>query len=285
LAEAPRLALAFLEERPESAARSLESLEPADAAALLELVPVRIAAPAVARMASWAAARCISGVSVDRGCAVMAQLRSRNALAILRLLPPSARDAVLGGLPGAVARHYRRSLAYPRARVGAWVDFDVAALEPSRTVGDALDLIAARRRPDETTLFVVDAARKYVGAITVPALLHFPRRTEIATLADRQVRALADSASLAAVAADPAWTTTLALPVTNRQGELLGALTRVAVEKGLHDERLTEEVDAAEPSVVLHVLEAYLAVLAGLTRLSPLGGGAGGGATRRTVAG
>jgi len=283
MAEALRLALAFLEERPESAARSLESLEPADAAALLDLVPVRIAAPALARMASWAAARCIAGVSSDRGAAIMAQLRSPHALAILRQLPASARDDVLGGLPSAVARHYRRTLAYPRARVGAWVDFDVAALEPSRTVGEALDLIASRRRPDETIVFVVDSARKYLGAVTVAALLHFPRMVGLATVADRQARAVADSASLAAVAAEPAWTTALALPVTNRQGELLGALTRVSLEKGLHHERLTE-VAGAEPSVVLHLLEAYLAVLAGLTRMSPLGARAGGGPAGGTAA-
>jgi magnesium transporter len=284
MAEALRLALAFLEERPESAARSLESLEPADAAALLDLVPVRIAAPAVARMASWSAARCIAEVSSDRSSAIMTQLRSPQALAILRQLPTSARDAVLGGLPSAVARHYRRTLAYPHGRVGAWVDFDVAALEPSRTVGDALDLIAARRRPDETVIFLVDSARKYLGAVSVATLLHFPRMVGLATLAAGQrARAVADSASLTAVAAEPAWTTALALPVTNRQGELLGALTRVSLEKALHQERPTE-VLAAEPSVVLHLLEAYLAVLAGLARMSPLGAtagaGAGGGRTK-----
>jgi len=277
MAEALRLALAFLEERPESAARSLESLEPADAAALLDLVPVRIAAPALARMASWSAARCIAGVSPDRRSAIITQLRSPQALAILRQLPTPERDAVLDGLPSAVARHYRRTLAYPHGRVGAWVDFDVAALEPSRTVGDALDLIAARRRPDETIIFIVDSARKYLGAVTVATLLHFPRMVGLSTLMDQWARAVADSVSLAAVAAEPAWATALALPVTNRQGELLGALTRVSLEKGLHHERLTEVV-AAEPSVVLHLLEAYLAVLAGLARMSPLGARAGGGA-------
>jgi Mg/Co/Ni transporter MgtE len=228
-------------------------------------------------MASWSAARCIAAVSSDRTSAIITQLRSPQALAILRQLPTSARDAVLGGLPSAAARHYRRTLAYPHARVGAWVDFDVAALEPSRTVGDALDLIAARRRTDETIIFIVDPARKYLGAVTVAALLHFPRMVELATLAHQQARAVVDSASLAAVAAEPAWTSTLALPVINRQGEFLGALTRVSLEKGLHHERLTE-VAAAEPSVVLHLLEAYLAVLAGLTRMSPLGARAGGGA-------
>jgi len=283
VAEAPRLALAFLEERPESAARSLESLEPADAAALLELVPVRIAAPAVARMGSWSAARCIAEVSPDRCSAILTQLRSAQALAILRQLPVSARDAALAGLPTAAARHYRRTLAYPQGRVGAWVDFDVAALEPGRTVGDALDLIAARRRPDETVLFIVDSGRKYLGAIPVASLLHFPRPVELATLTGQRARAVADSASLATVAAEPAWTTALALPVTNRQGELLGALSRGSLEKGLHHQRATEVV-AAEPSVVLHLLEAYLAVLAGLARMSPLGAragaGTGGGRTR-----
>jgi Mg/Co/Ni transporter MgtE len=161
--------------------------------------------------------------------------------------------------------------------VGAWVDFDVAALEPSRTVGDALDLIAARRRPDETVVFLVDSTRKYLGAVSVATLLHFPRMVGLATLAGQRARAVRDSASLAAAAAEPAWTTALALAVTNRQGELLGALTRASLEKALRHERPTEVV-AREPSVVLHLLEAYLAVLAGLARMSPLGARAGAGA-------
>ena len=268
MAEAASLALAFLEERPESAARSLESLAPADAAALLDEVPVRIAAPAVARMTSWTAARCIAQISPDRGSAILAELRTRDATAILRQLPHAEREALLDTLPSSVARHHRRTLTYPRTRAGAWVDHDVAAIDSDHTAGDALDLLAARRRADDSVVFVVDSTRRYVGVATVPAILHSGRSAKLAAIADRQVRPVFASASLGTALAHAGWNSYLMLPVTNPQGEFLGGVSRATLEKGAHDARASQP-DRWEPTLLLGIVEAYFVVIAGLARSTP----------------
>lgn len=265
--ESVKLALAFLEERPASAARSLEALAPADAAALLELVPVRIAAPALARMTSWAAAQCISGIAAERAGALISQMGSRDALAILRQMSVPARDSVLADLPASTARHYRRALTYFRSRVGAWVDHDVPTVSEDHTVAEAVDMMVMRRRPEESVLYVVDAGRRYVGTVGLAALLHWPGTTKLAALVRRQ-RALVDSASLAAAAADPSWSTSLALPVTDPHGELLGNLSRADLEKGLNRASAEEPV-ATEVSVLFHLAEAYLAVVGDLVHIAP----------------
>jgi Mg/Co/Ni transporter MgtE len=268
VAEPVKLALAFLEERPASAARSLEALAPADAAALLELVPVRIAAPALARMTSWAAAQCIAGLPAERASALIAQLGSRDALAILRQMSAPARGMVLGALPDTPARHYRRALTYSRSRVGAWVDHDFATATEDHTVAEAVEMIVTRRRPEESVLYVVDAGRRYLGAVAVAALLHSPGTTRLAGLAHRQ-RALVDSASLAAAAAEPSWSTSLALPVTDSQGELLGGLSRADLEKALYQTQAEEPAAATEMSVLFHLAEAYVTVVGELVHIAP----------------
>lgn len=270
MAEALALALAFLEERPESAARSLESLASADAAALLELVPVRIGAPAVGRMTSWTAAQCVAALPAERAGALMAQLGSRDALAILRQMPAPARDRVLADLPTSTGRQYRRALTYPPTRVGAWVNHDVAALGEDHTVDEALKMIVARRQRDEAGVYSVDEARRYLGTATVTALLHSAGSTRLAAVAQRQ-RALPDSASLAAVAADVSWSTSLALPVTDRHGELLGELSRANLEKALHQTPVDQPV-ATGPSVLFHLAETYLGVIGELARVAPSAG-------------
>ena len=266
--EAPRLALTFLEERPESAARSLEVLDPADAAALLEAVPVRIAAPAVARMTSWTAARCIARVTPDRASAIVAELRTRDATAILRQLGSAERELLLDSLPAGVARHFRRTLTYPRMRAGAWVDHDVAVIDSAQTAGAALDLLAARRRSDDSVVFLIDASRTYVGVVPVGALLHAPRQAPLFTIADRHTRPVFASASLATALAHGGWTSYLVLPVTYPQGELLGAVNRATLEKGAQDARLTQP-DRWEPSILVDIIEAYVVVVAGLARATP----------------
>ncbi len=267
MAEPVKLALAFLEERPASAARSLEALAPADTAALLELVPVRIAAPALARMASWAAAQCISGIAADRAGALLSQLGSRDALAILRQMSGPARDLVLADLPAGTARHYRRALTYSRSRVGAWVDHDVPTVSEEHTVAEAVEMLVMRRRPEESVLYVVDAGRRYLGTVPVAALLHSPGATRLAALAQRQ-RALVDSASLATAAAQASWSTSLALPVTDEQGELLGGLSRADLDKGLHQAEPEEPV-STEMSVLFHLAEAYVTVVGELVHMAP----------------
>jgi magnesium transporter len=271
VAEPVKLALAFLEERPASAARSVEALAPDDAAALLEVVPVRIAGPALARMTSSSAARCIAGLPTERAGALITQLGSRDALAILRQMSPPARDAVLGALTESMARHYRRALTYSRSRVGAWVDHDLATATDDRTVAEALEMIVMRRRPEESVLYVVDTGRRYLGTVAVAALLHSPGTTRLAALAQRQ-RALVDSASLSAAAADPSWSTTLALPVIDSHGELLGGLSRADLEKGLYQGEAVEP-PATEVSVAFHLAEAFLTVVGELARIAPPAGG------------
>ena len=265
--EAAHLALSFLEERPASAARSLESLEPADAAALLGAVPVRIAAPAVARLSSWAAARCIALLPEEQAGAILADLRTRDAAAILRQFPPSGRNALLDSLPSSLARHFRRTLTWPRTRAAAWVDHDVAAIEADQTVGDAFDLLIARRRPDDSVVFLVDGSRAYVGLVAVSALLHTSRQTQLATVADRQVRPVFASASLGSALAHPGWGSYLMLAVTYPQGEFLGGLARATLERGASDARMTQP-DRLEPTILLDIVEAYAVVVAGLARSS-----------------
>ncbi len=265
MAEALALALACLEERPESAARSLESLSAADAAALLELVPVRIAAPAMSRMTSWAAARCIAVMPVERASAVIGQLESHDALAVLRQMPAAVRDSVLTDLPAATARHYRRALTYGRSRVGAWVNHDLATAGEDHTAGEALDMIVTRRRLDDAALYVLDGMRRYVGTVSLAALLHAPPGNRLAALARRQ-RTLSDSASLAAAASEVSWSTSIALPVIDQEGELLGDLSRADLEKGLSQSR-AEEPLATGPSVIFHLTETYLAVIGELARI------------------
>jgi len=265
MAELPQLTLAFLQSQPSSAARAIEVLPPANAAALLENVPVRISAPVLAAMTSLAAARCIALLPPEIGAALCEALSWPDTSALLRQLDTAHRDAILSQLPAATARRFSRSLGYLESEVGTWVNMDAPAMNEDRTVGEAMKLLA--RLPDFTFshLILTDDTQQYKGLVALSALLRTNTTVALAAIAKRDCRAVRDRASVGTVASSHDWDTTTLLPVVNHRGELLGGLTRTALNRALHARRGAAPV--ASHSMLATLLDAYFVAGDGLLRM------------------
>lgn len=263
MAELPRLTLAFLQHHAGSAARTIEILAPEDAAALLEHVPVRISAAVFAAMTSVAAARCVVHLPPAVSAALCEALSWTDASAMLRYLDADTRNAVLERLPTGMARRFRRSLEYAEDQVGGWVEMDAPAIVADRTVGEAIKLLAESAESPASHLLLTDEVEKYTGAVSLAALLRASRTATLDSIAQGDCRAVRDSASVLAVAADKEWDTTTLLPVVNHRGELLGGLTRRTLHKALSAQRRPARV-VPRDSVLAHLLDAYLVAGEGL---------------------
>ncbi|HSC09010.1 MAG TPA: hypothetical protein VLD59_19455 [Steroidobacteraceae bacterium] len=265
MAELPHLTLAFLQGHPVSAARTLETLAPEDAAALLEHVPVRIAAPVAGAMSSVAAARCIARLPDENRAGLCAALSWADASAVLRQLGAPTRDAVLDRLPTSMARRFRRSLEYDENEVGAWIDLDAPAIVADRTVGDALRLLGQAPEFPASHVLLTDGAQRYLGVAPLSGLLRVSPATPLDSIAQRGVRALRDAATLASVVSNDDWQSSTVLPVVNHRGELLGGLTRTALHKAL--DRRAHKAPAPHSSLFVQLFETYLTAAAGLFQL------------------
>jgi len=265
MTELPELTLAYLRERPESAARALEGLPSEDAAGIMLHAPSRIAGPVLAAMTTLYAARCVTELPTDVAAAHCDELPWSDCAGVLRVLEAPARESLLGALPGSKARRLRRSLAYADNTIGAWVEPDAAALPADRSVEDAGRLLAGMPDYAESHLLLTDATQRYSGAVTLGRLLSSAAGTALETLASRDLRPLRDTASLGSALAADDWERSTILPVVNHRGELLGGLTRRTLGHALQDMAARDRNEP--PPLFAQLLKAYLASGEGLLRL------------------
>lgn len=251
------IAAAFAEHEPEAAARALEEIPSEGAALFLASLEAGQAAKLVEQMSPGPAARRLSAMEAKPAAAILMELDSRGCVEVLRVCNAEARQSLLAELPARRVQHFRRSIAYTLDTVGAWIDYDVAALPGTRSVADALQLLRQRRREDDGQIFVLRGGTLYAGVVTTAALLHAKADTPLSRIADRSVRALSDAADVDEVEHLDDWDLCALLPVTAPDGSLLGGLSRAGLRRALRS--VFPQLPPTQPdSLVAHLFIAYL---------------------------
>ncbi|MDP1532338.1 MAG: hypothetical protein Q8L92_02030, partial [Rubrivivax sp.] len=184
------LSLAFMRGHPAQAARVLEALPVDEATALFARTPARLGATVLAAMLPQRAARCISALDDARALELLTPMSTQPTVALLRQLPDARRKALIAGLPTAAALASTLLLGYAEDSLGAWADPDVVLLGADTRSGDALERM--RVAPGAHPLvFIADADRRLTGVVTLTALLQAPAGATLASLAQRPVAVLA----------------------------------------------------------------------------------------------
>src|SRR6185503_3439466 len=127
MAEPEALTLNYIVAHPAEAARVLERIPTADAAALFASVPARAGSPVLMAMLTSAAARVLGSLDDEPALALLAAAGAQAAVTVLRYVPEARRSGLLQGLPTATALASRILLGYPDDSVGAWADPDFIA--------------------------------------------------------------------------------------------------------------------------------------------------------------
>jgi magnesium transporter len=263
------LSLDFLAHRAPAAATVIQGLDPADAGAWLEDIPVRLLAPVFTAMDAWPAARVLQKMSGDRAAALLAGLPYRDTAALLRLQEPARQRAMLEDLPGRLANNLKRTLSYQENTVGAWMDMSTPYFRDNLSAGDCLELLARENEPFGAALVVVDESRRNVGLVGVDALLVSPADRLLAELADPEVPAIAADLSLRQAGALASWNHYTLLPVRGRNRAHLGTLSRQALNRGLA--RTRPPSAPVNRSLFAHLAGALVITCTGLFQLGANG--------------
>lgn len=259
------LTLAFIDDHPSEAGRILATMAPGDAASFLDTIPTRFAVQVLSRMGLWPAAAILGAMAPESGAAALRALDDRDATAILRLSGTKTRSRLIDALPAKRRRALERTLAYPDTAVGAHMTSAILTFTARDTVGEVIAQIR-RSTPAETdTAFMVDDAKRFLGAVKTADLLIHPDGAEMADIVDSSLRPLSPRVGLSAVAELDAWTEYAALPVVNRQNYLLGALSRRRLHRS-HAQARASGV-GQQSSIVLAIGETLLISVAGLAEL------------------
>lgn len=218
--------------------------KPADlAAALLEMSPARSVEIAAA-LDNERLADVLEELPEDDQVALLGSLRSERAADVLEAMDPDDAADLLGDLPEGRAaellglmepedaRNVRRLLSYEDDVAGGLMTTEPVIVGPESTVANALAIL---RREEVTAslasmIFVVrppleTPTGRYLGLVHIQRLLREAPQTAVGTLVDPSIEPLAVTDHLAEVARRMATYDTLAAPVVDDEGHLLGVVS------------------------------------------------------------
>lgn len=259
------LTLAFLEQKPVAASRELASLKAEDAALFLDEVPARFAAPVLSAMAPWSAALVLDNMKAVSAAASLKEIEYRDASAILRCIPSKGRVRILEELPKKLQLDFNTSLKFPDDTVGSHMTTSILTLTAEHDVADAIEILRRSEKSKLDVIYIVGSDYKLAGAIAASELLRHPRDTLLSEILDDSVARISARATLASLNDLAAWDNFSELPVISRQNQVIGALQRKIVTQVVRNR--PAEITGASESVVVSMLDAFLASVQGLALL------------------
>lgn len=232
-----QLTFAFLESHPSDAARVLERLAPAPAAALLRSVPLRLAVPVLRHMLPLAGARCLELMDDAEAAGMLHGMGVQPGVALMRHLVAGQRTRLLKQLPTAITIAYELLLGYPEGTVGAWMDPHALALPADMTCGEALERVRSASEEHVADPFVVGRNQRLQGYVELAHLLRAQASTPLGNLLRSITHRLPTQAMLAGLRDHPGWRESSVLPVVDSDGRLVGAISHAAMQQGLSKEQ------------------------------------------------
>lgn len=264
-AETDALSLAYLQHKPEAAARTLESFSAEQLREFLQAVPPAVLAPVIAHMSAWPAARSLAALPPRLAANLLRLLPDSDAETLLRLTGSDTARAILAQMPSAQTRKFQRKLAYPTSAVGAWMDSSIPSFTSDTAAGSCLEHIRQARTPLGGVVMVIDNGRRFCGLVEIETLLTADARQSLSRLMTSGIVPLSARATLWEVENHDGWIQFPTLPVVDLDGHLLGALTHSALRTGTA--RQARHHTLPRFSLPAHMTRAFFIALGGMSRL------------------
>jgi len=233
MASSEDLSYAFLEHHPTDAARVIERLAPASAAALLQSAPLRLAAPVLRQMLPLAGARCLERLADVDAAGLLRSVGAQAGVALLRNLDAARRASLLAQLPSALTLAYELLLGYPEDSIGAWMDPRPPAFPADMSIGEVLERVRTADEAFANDPFVIDRNQRLLGYVSFAELLRGEAAAPLSRLQRPCPHRLPAQAPLRGLPEHPAWHEAAALAVVGADNRLVGSLTHAALLRAL----------------------------------------------------
>jgi len=226
----------YLLDYPREAARQIEKLAPADAAALLAPLPPNVVLPVWQALTPDAAAAALQVVPPETSRQWLSESAPAIAAAALAQFDEAQRAQLLGLLDAQVAKELRDLLDYPEDAAGRLMDPDVAPLRADISVGEALTRLKTIRRRGLRELFVVDDDGRLTGRVEIQDLATADERLPLRDLTRRLIAAVKDLDPREEFVSVLQQQPITELPVVNVDGRFVGVIRQSALVAAIAQE-------------------------------------------------
>ena len=224
-----RLESEFFRLHPGAATDSLESLDIAEQAAILERQPVAATLPVWERVSPDIGRRLLAELSPPVAAETMRSLDPGRLARLLAAFDDGEREELLALLGDRTASEVRSLLQYPPDRAGAMMDTRVHLFRQAGTVADMRARLRQDRKPGRTGCFVVDPDDRLAGWVDMQAIALAEPGDRVGDLI-RPVAGAVDPMATSEEVGEFLERHPLAdLAVVDADGRLLGAIRHAAV--------------------------------------------------------
>lgn len=256
------LALAFLQSQPAQAAAILEQQPLDQVAEFLGELPHTHGALVMAKMLPQYSARLCRSLQPTIAAGILSELDTSLIATVMRHCRSDLCKQLLGLLPDKTRFACRLLLNYSEDVVGAWMNARVSTLPDDCCVEEALKRITQDRAAlDIGVLLVVDRDRRLQGLVTPATLLRATANTAISSVMVKTSQAMSARTPLKAAVDNPLWAEQDAIPVTNRNGKLVGVLRHLDLRHGLQQISTSVQQPRGGTDPVTDIFEAYASSL------------------------
>ncbi len=214
----------LLTERPEEAARFVETNDDEETAALLDSTRPEAALAVIRRITPDRAARVIAALSDDVRKKILTSLNHNRSAAILARLSPEERELCLKSLDDALADELRALIEYPPDTAGSLMDPRATSFRPDATTRDVVRRLRRFRNRRVQDVFLVDEEGRLVGAIPLESIILADESAHLDTLVTGSPVSVQAIASRDEIIQTFETHRVGSLPVVDLDGRLLGVL-------------------------------------------------------------
>lgn len=222
---------------PADIADILEELAPAEREAVFESLDEGVAAEALEEIDPKMQVELMRSIDSDKAADIVEEMNPDAAADLLGDLPQETSEGILEEMEPAERQEVTELLEYKENTAAGRMTNVYLSLPPLATVGDAIDKLREFEGAPETisTLYLVDADEKLVGAVPLVSLVLAPGGTPLHTLAPEHVIFCQTDTKEKDVAEMFDKYNLLTLPVVDDQQRMTGIITADDVISLLRD--------------------------------------------------
>lgn len=245
------------EENPTDLAEFFDGMSKERLVLLYRILPKELAAEVFVEMSSDEQEMLINSFSDYELKQIIDELYTDDTADIIEEMPASVVRRILAAADPAMRRAVNELLKYPEDSTGSIMTTEYVAIKQHMSVQESLDYIRLVATDKETvyTLYVIDDNRCLLGSVTAKELLISPTDTRIEDIMDSRVIAAETMTDREEVARMFDRYHLIALPVTDKEGRLVGIVTVDDAIDVIHEE--TEE-DFAKMAAITPTDESYI---------------------------
>ena len=252
------LALSFIAEAPDAAAKILEQSKVSEVAAFLEDLPLDYQYQVIEQLLPSFAARLCLEMGSERAAAILTDLQTEKLARILRLMPKGDTDKVLANLPSKQRDACRQVLKYSTRVVGAWMHADIIPISMELSVGEALKVLQEDPEVREQSyVYVTDRDSTLIGRISFMKLIKSRATLSIKDVIERNVPHLSAQMLIEHVHSMSVWNQTDTVAVVDKEFHLQGIIRYCDVHKALSQSKDHSYTQSHTPGVVSGITGVY----------------------------